>query len=58
MTRFDENDNHGNGWVWCSGCKNYSHYQYLIPDDYKNCPTIDEEHPAFLFRIISKRIFL
>ena len=43
MTRFDENDNHGSGWGWCSGCKNYSHYQYLIPDDYKNCPTIDEE---------------
>ena len=48
MTRFDENDNHGSVWVWCSGCKNYSHYQYLIPDDYKNFPTMDEEE-LFLY---------
>jgi DNA-directed RNA polymerase subunit M/transcription elongation factor TFIIS len=52
MARFDKNDNHGSGWVWCSKCKNYSHYQYLIPDDYDNCPAINDDNlesePSYL----------
>ena len=52
MAKFDKKDNHGSGWVWCSKCNNYSHYQYLIPDNYDNCPSIDddklESEPTYL----------
>jgi hypothetical protein len=52
MVRFSENDKHGSSWVWCSNCKNYSHYQYLIPENWKNMQSIDldllEEEPSYL----------
>jgi len=52
MNRFDEKDDHGSAWIWCSDCRNYSHFQYKIPCWWENCPSIDidmlESDPDYL----------
>lgn len=41
--RFDENDEYGAGWVWCSKCESYVHMRYQIPSWWKNLDKIDED---------------
>lgn len=43
LHRFDEQDEIGAAWIWCSECHSYSHVRYKIPSVWKNCNSIDEE---------------
>ena len=41
--RFDEDDEYGAGWVWCSECKSYAHMRYQIPKWWRNLEILDED---------------
>ena len=31
----------GTAWIWCDGCKSYSHFSYFIPKWWKNPEFVD-----------------
>ena len=41
--RFDEEDNDGGMWMWCSKCHRYTHARVIIPSLWENPNFIDEE---------------
>ena len=41
--RYDEEDNDGGVWMWCSKCHSYTHAHVIIPPKWKNAPFIDED---------------
>ncbi len=41
--RFDDSDEYGAGWIWCSKCKSYAHVRCQIPSWWKNLEMVDEE---------------
>ncbi|MCR4557105.1 MAG: hypothetical protein K5779_04700 [Saccharofermentans sp.] len=41
--RFDDEDNDGGVWMWCSKCHSYTHAHVVIPSNWKNPDFISEE---------------
>lgn len=43
LFRFDEEDDDGGVWMWCSKCHSYTHARAQIPPEWENPEFIDEE---------------
>lgn len=41
--KFDEEDNDGGVWMWCSKCYSYTHAHVVIPENWENAEFIDED---------------
>lgn len=41
--RFDEDDQDGGVWMWCSKCHSYSHAHAVIPASWENPPFVNED---------------
>lgn len=41
--RFDEEDENGSVWIWCSACQSYVHANSVLPEGWVNPVFIDAE---------------
>ena len=36
LFKYPDEEKRGGAWIWCSECKHFSHFEYVIPQWWKN----------------------